>query len=94
MSQAKLTLIPRENRAIAIAPDLAIKVVSDSEPQQETERRLRDYLGADVEMWQVFPSFETITVWRGRQGLMMQGDDLLTSELLPVFSVAVREIFA
>lgn len=54
VSQAKLAQIPRENRAIPIAPDIAIGVVSESEQPGDMEEKLRDYLQADVEVWQVF----------------------------------------
>jgi Uma2 family endonuclease len=94
VSTARLLLIPRENRAIPIAPDIAIEVVSDSEHPQKTEQKLRDYLEADVEVWQVFPATQTVTVWRGNLGHRLTGEQLLTSDRLPDFSVAVADIFA
>ena len=94
VSVAKLSLIPRENRAIPIAPDIAIEVVSDSEQPAMTEQKLRDYLEADVEVWHVFPATQTVTVWRGNLGRRLTGDQLLTSDQLPDFSVAVGDIFA
>ena len=93
VSRDRIALIPRENRAIPIAPDLAVEIISDSEQPEETERRLRDYLEADAEVWQIFPSIQTITVWRGNQGLRLAGEQLLTSERLPGFAVSVSGIF-
>ena len=46
VGQDKLALIPRANQAIPIAPDLAVEIISDSEAPEETEQRLRDYLGS------------------------------------------------
>jgi Uma2 family endonuclease len=93
VSKERLLLIPRENRAIAIAPDIAIEIVSESEQLKKTEQKLRDYLEADVEVWQVFPATKTVTVWRGNLGVRLTGEQLLTSERLPDFSVTVADIF-
>ncbi|HMF74268.1 MAG TPA: Uma2 family endonuclease [Bryobacteraceae bacterium] len=46
VSKARLPLIPRENRAIPIAPDIAIEIALDSEQPQQSEQKLRDYLVA------------------------------------------------
>jgi Uma2 family endonuclease len=94
VSTARLLLIPRENRAIPIAPGIAIEIISDSEQPQKTDQKLRDYLEADVEVWQVFPATQTVTVWRGNLGHRLTGEQLLTSDRLPDFSVAVADIFA
>ncbi|HEX4773714.1 MAG TPA: Uma2 family endonuclease [Bryobacteraceae bacterium] len=93
VSESKLGLIPRANRAIPIAPDLAIEIISDSEVPQETEQRLRDYLEADTEVWQVFPALSSVTVWRRNEGVRLAKEQVLTSECLPGFSIAVWECF-
>jgi Uma2 family endonuclease len=93
VSKERLLLIPRENRAIAIAPDIAIEIVSESEQLKKTEQKLRDYLEADVEVWQVFPATQTVTVWRGNLGVRLTGEQILTSERLPDFGVTVADIF-
>jgi Uma2 family endonuclease len=89
-----LDLIPRENRAIPIAPDVAIEVVSASEQPEDTERRLRDYLEAECEVWQIFPSLNTVTIWRGNEGKRLSDLDQITSDRLPGFAIAVSEIFS
>jgi Uma2 family endonuclease len=93
VSQARLDLIPRENRAIPIAPDLAVEIISDSERPDEIEQRLRDYLEADTEVWQVFPSLSSITVWRGNQGVRLGSGQALTSDRLPGFAAPVSDVF-
>jgi Uma2 family endonuclease len=93
VGQEKLALIPRANRAIPIAPDLAIEIISDSEAPEETEQRLRDYLEAGAEVWQVFPSLASVTVWRGNQGSRVDKEQLLMSERLPGFAISVSELF-
>jgi Uma2 family endonuclease len=93
VSEDKLSQIPRENRAIPIAPDLAVEIISDSEPPEESERRLRDYLETGAEVWQVFPSLRTVTVWFGNQGLRFGQEQVLSSERLPGFTIPVSDIF-
>jgi Uma2 family endonuclease len=93
VSQDKLAQIPRENRAIPIAPDLAVEIISDSEPPEESEQRLRDYLEAEAEVWQVFPSLGTVTVWFGNHGLRLDKEQVLSSERLPGFAIPVSDIF-
>jgi Uma2 family endonuclease len=92
VSGTRLDLIPRENRAIPIAPDLAIEIISESEQPEETEQRLRDYLEADVEVWQVFPSIGSVTVWHKNQGSRLQGEHVVTSERLPGFRIPVSDM--
>ena len=93
VSQAKLAQIPRENRAIPIAPDIAIEVVSESEQPGDMEEKLRDYLQADVEVWQVFPSIGSITKWRRNEGVRLEGNQVLLSERLPGLSLSVSDVF-
>lgn len=93
VSQSKLDQIPRENRAISVAPDLAVEIISDSEQPEAIEQKLRDYLEAGVEVWQVFPSLGTITVWQGNQGQRLSGEQTLSSPCLPGFEIAVAEFF-
>jgi hypothetical protein len=58
------------------------------------EQKLRDYLEADVEAWQVFPSVQSITRWHGNEGTRLGGDQLLTSERLPGLSMPVSDVFS
>jgi Uma2 family endonuclease len=94
VSESKLSLIPRANRAIPIAPDLAVEIISDSEAPEETEQRLRDFLEAGAEVWQVFPALSSITVWRGNEGVRLANDDLLVSERLPGLTIPVSQVFS
>jgi Uma2 family endonuclease len=94
VSEQRLAQIVRGNRAIAIAPDVAIEIISDSEQPNEIEHKLRDYLEADVEVWQIFPATLTVTIWRGNQGTRLEGTQVVTSEKLPGFSLPVADLFA
>jgi Uma2 family endonuclease len=93
VSRERTSQIPRENRAIEIAPDIAVEIISGSQQPEEMERKLRDYLEAGVEVWQIFPSMSSLTIWRGSQGIRIEGDQLVTSERLPGFSVPVSDLF-
>lgn len=93
VSRERLSQIPWANQTILIAPDVAVEVISESERQEDAERKLHEYMEAGVEVWQVFPSVESVTVWRGHQGTRLEGEQTLTSERMPGFSVAVSEFF-
>jgi Uma2 family endonuclease len=93
VSEGRLVQIPRGNVAIGIAPDIAIEIISDSEQPNEIEQKLRDYMEAGVEVWQIFPSLLGVTIWRGNQGIRLTGIEAVTSEALPGFSVPASEFF-
>ncbi len=86
--------IRRDNKAITIPPDIAIEIISDSERLREAERKLRDYLEAGVEVWQLFPATQSVILWTGNQGLRLTGGQLVTSAKLPGFSVPASAFFA
>lgn len=93
VTSEQLLQIPRSNRAIGLAPAIAVEILSESEPPGATEQKLRDYLEAGVEVWQVIPSLLSVTVWKGKQGTRLTGNEVLTSEVLPGFSISVSELF-
>ena len=93
VSNERYAQIPRTNRAIPVTPDIAIEIISDSERQQRAEKKLRDYLEAGVEVWQVFPDTMSVIVWQGSRGTRLTGDQAITSEKLPGFSIPVSEFF-
>jgi Uma2 family endonuclease len=94
VAEQRLQQIPRGNQAIAIAPDVAIEIISESEQPSGTEQKLRDYLEAGVEVWQIFPSIESLTIWSRNQGTRLEGSQVVESEKLPGFSVAASSFFA
>jgi hypothetical protein len=55
--------------------------------------KLRDYVDADVEVWQIFASLATVTIWRGNRGVRLESDEAVTSARLPGFSVPVSDFF-
>ena len=94
VSNERFAEIPRENLAIAFAPDLAIEIISESENLNQADRKLRDYLDAGVEVWQFFLTTQSAILWTGNQGLRLTGGQLVTSAKLPGFSVPASAFFA
>ena len=78
------------------APDLAVEVISPNETVDDIESKLIDYLEAGTQMvWHVFPRTQSITVYRSLTNIRVFtiADKIDCEELLPGFSVAVKEIF-
>jgi Uma2 family endonuclease len=77
--------------------DLAIEVISPSNTCREMERKLTDYFAAGVQMvWLVYSTTREVVVYRTPQiSAILRGDERLEGgDLLPGFSVPVRQIFA
>ncbi len=79
------------------APDLAVEVISPSETVDEVESKMIDYLEAGTALvWLVYPRTQTVTVYRSLTDIeILTSEDTLTGgDLLPGFSVSLKEIFA
>jgi Uma2 family endonuclease len=88
--------LPREPIP-AVAPDLAVEVLSKSNTPGEMERKLRDYFQAGVRLvWYIDAETRTATVYAGPdQGRTIRGEELLDGgEVLPGFQVSLAEVFA
>ncbi len=78
-----------------IAPDLAVEVVSPSDKEKDIETKLKLYLAAGVLVWMVYPERQQVDVYAPGQLKRIMGiDDTLDGgEVLPGFTLPVREIF-
>ncbi len=79
----------------AIAPDLAVEVVSPSESKKDMEEKVADYLGAGTRLvWALHGRTRTATVYRpGRRPQPLTEDDQLDGEdVLPGFSCRVGDL--
>jgi Uma2 family endonuclease len=79
------------------APDLAVEVISPSEMMDEIENKLFDYLNAGTQVvWLVFPRTQSITAYRSLTDIRTYSveDAIDCAELLPGFTLAVKEIFS
>ncbi len=80
----------------ALAPDLAIEVISPNDLLYEVDEKVGEYLRAGVrEVWVVNPKQRTVQIRRpDRKDSTLAEDDRLTCEhLLPGFECAVSEFF-
>jgi Uma2 family endonuclease len=85
----------------AIAPDLAVEVISPGDLAYEVEEKVTEYLQAGVPLvWVVNPPTRTVRVHRPKSSprgpvAELSGDDLIPGEdVLPGFSCNVSEFFA
>jgi Uma2 family endonuclease len=78
-----------------IAPDLAVEVLSPSNTPSEMRIKMVNYLKAGTILWLVDPDAQQIEIFDPRNPTKVVGiEGTLDSDLLPGFSLAVREIFA
>jgi Uma2 family endonuclease len=82
----------------ALAPDLAVEVLSDSNTKQEMADKLDEYFthGARL-VWYVDPRARTIEVFTGLAAsprTLAEADTLDGGDVLPGFELSIRELFA
>jgi Uma2 family endonuclease len=76
------------------APLLAIEVISDSNPAQFMDRKVKKYLSnGGVEVWLVYPRTRCVWIFRGSHAQEFRG--VLKTEILPAIEIDLdRELFA
>jgi Uma2 family endonuclease len=77
-------------------PDLAIEIVSPTNPRKELLRKLQYYLDAGTLLaWLVDPNAQTVDVFRPQQSVrrLARTDVITCEEVIPAFSVVVSEFF-
>ena len=80
----------------ALAPDLAVEVISPSDRMSEVEDKVRQYLASGVPLVWVFdPRRRGVTVHRpGRAPLVLgEGDAFDGEDVLPGFRLSVSDVF-
>ncbi len=77
------------------APDLAVEVVSPSDTSTEVEEKVIDWLDAGTRMVIVVnPRKRSVSVYRGLAAkLLTENDTLGGEEIIPGWSVPVRDLF-
>jgi Uma2 family endonuclease len=87
--QIDLTAIP-----VPFAPDIAVEILSPSESAMHLRRKVLDYLRAgSSEVWLVDSFNREVEIRTISGSRMLAETDLLTSPLLPEFSVPVANLF-
>ena len=87
--------VPRDPIA-SLPPDLAVEILSTGNTKREIDRIIREYFDAGVRVvWIVDPPSQTVKVYSSVEEsiLLTENDTLECAELLPGFSLAIREWF-
>ena len=96
--QSRLSGEAELKRALKVAPDLVVEVLSPSDRLPKVLAKTAEYLAAGVsEVWLVDPDEHRVDVYRGsaRSPRTLGADQFLTSpDLLPGFSAPVTAFFA
>jgi Uma2 family endonuclease len=91
----RLALFPPDEFG-PVSPDLAVEVISPGNPRIEIREKVDAYLERGARLvWALNPKRVEIRVYRAdcTETLLRAGDRLDDEDLLPGFSVAVRELF-
>jgi Uma2 family endonuclease len=82
---------------LAVAPDLAVEILSEGNTEGEMRRKLQDYFAAGVRLvWYVDPRTKTASVYTSPEQCTALGEaDVLTGgDVLPGFELPLRQLFA
>lgn len=82
---------------VSVVPDLVIEVISPSDRVGSVEDKIADWLNAGVRLlWAVYPGTRTVQAHRPGQPprILTEADTLDSEDVVPGFSLPVREIFA
>jgi Uma2 family endonuclease len=81
----------------AVAPDLAVEVLSKYNTEAEMRRKLHDYFTAGVRLvWYVDPMTHTVAVYTSPEQCttLDETSSLTGGDVLPGFGLSLRELFA
>ncbi len=87
---------PSDQSYSPIPPDLVVEVLSPSNTPHEIRLKMVNYLAAGCTVWIVDPDRQVVEVYTpGRAGKTVHVDETLDGgEVLPGFTLAVKDIFA
>ena len=75
-------------------PDTAIEIASESDTYEGSLRKKERYRRAGTaEVWLLSVQNREIAMYANGQNRILRAEDVLSTELLPGFSVAVEELF-
>jgi Uma2 family endonuclease len=99
VSTARAGIVTEDN--IRGAPDLVVEIISETTRKKDevTKRKLYERFGVQ-EYWLLDPELETVKIFRRERQvfgraleLSKEANDVLTTDLLPGFDLAITEIF-
>ncbi len=88
--------LPKKEKLLPIAPDLAVEVLSESNPKAEMGRKLRDYFLAEIGVvWLINPRTRVADVYTSpdKKKRVGTGQALEGGDVLPGFSLTLQELF-
>jgi len=90
----KQKLVDLDRRVQRFVPDLAIEIASEWDTYEGLLRKKERYRRAGTaEVWLLSVQNREIAMYANGQNRILRAEDVLSTELLPGFSVAVEELF-
>jgi Uma2 family endonuclease len=85
----------RRQKVAAVAPNLAVEVISEGNSKKEMADKLQEYFRAGTEeVWYVYPETRELHQFKSPAApTIHQGDALITTPLLPGFEMKLTETF-
>jgi Uma2 family endonuclease len=96
MSNERLARVSDLSKFLDVAPDLVVEVVSPTDRWSEVEEKVKEYLDIGVRLvWVLNPKTRSIHVYRPSSEVrrLVETDTLDGEDVLPGFSVPVKELF-
>jgi Uma2 family endonuclease len=93
MGPAKAALLDPNRRVQRFVPDLAIEVASQSDTYEGLLAKKERYLkSGTVEVWLFSLRTRELAIYGAHRTLTLQGEDAITIDLMPGFSISVEEL--
>lgn len=85
----------RQQKVAAVAPNLAVEVISEGNSQKEMADKLQEYFRAGTEeVWYIYPETRELHQFTSPAApTIHRGDALVSTPLLPGFEMKLLEIF-
>lgn len=96
VSTERLSEISETDSFLSIAPDLAVEVISPSDPWTEVEEKLDEYFRAGVKLiWVLEPKTKRAYVYRSPTAvrILSESETLSGEEIVPSFEISVSKLF-
>lgn len=90
----KVALLNRKKRVQAFVPDFVVEIASPSDTLENLARKKDRYRRCGTaEVWLVSPEDRLVYVYSQDRMLILSGKDLLSTPLIPGFSIPVEDLF-
>lgn len=94
MGPAKAALLNLDKRVQRFVPDLAIEIPSQNDTYEGLLIKKDRYLkSGTAEVWLISPRTREIAVYGIDRTLILRGADVITTDLLPGFSITIEGLF-